>query len=183
MSGWTTEMAAAIPDNGEVDQTGVPVTQAVDPAAAGNRAQEHGWAPKIHYDYDAYNKSNKQLMEDQAAFLGENDEDIGIGGLVRGQWHSNVRFLSLSEVVFSTSMSKSFRKMLTPSLFRRRSTSGRMSMEMLVPNFPNWRNNCLVPRTTSVLASISRRKSQHSLVDWLLTKFCKHHQARSRPGG
>lgn len=164
MSGWTTEMAAALPGNGEADQTGAPVTQPFAQAVVDNRAKEHGWAAKVPYDYESYTKSNKQLMEDQAVFTGDNPEDFGTGGIRRGQWHSNVSFSRSRRLSFQTSVIRFFRGVLTARLFRRRFTSGRTSMEMLVPSSPNWRSNCLVPRTTFVLASISSRKCRHCQV-------------------
>jgi hypothetical protein len=84
MSGWTNDMASALPDTTQTDAPPAPAAEAntIDP-------QAHGWAPKMAYDYESYTKSNKDLMAAQAEFTGE-DPQIAVGGLRPGQWHSDV---------------------------------------------------------------------------------------------
>ena len=78
-------MTIGLPDNGDATQTNAPAQVAESTV---NRAQEHGWAPKTAYDYEAYTKSNKELIEAQSAFTGE-DPEIAVGGLKPGMWHSD----------------------------------------------------------------------------------------------
>lgn len=73
MSAWNTDnMALALPetagDASRGEASGQPAVEPTNP----NKAQEFGWAPKVAYDYESYAKSNKELMEAQAAFTGNN---------------------------------------------------------------------------------------------------------------
>ena len=71
MSTWNTDdMALALPETaGDASHNEASAQPAVEPTNP-NKAQEYGWAPKVAYDYESYAKSNKELMEAQAAFTG-----------------------------------------------------------------------------------------------------------------
>jgi hypothetical protein len=89
MSGWTTDMAAALPDSNNTP----PPAKVTAPAGAlpSMTPQEHGWGPKVEYRYEAYNKSSK---DHQATLFTDGDEateDIGVGGIARGDWASNAQ--------------------------------------------------------------------------------------------
>jgi ATP-dependent RNA helicase DDX3X len=69
--GWNMpEVAAALPT---ADQP------AAEEAAEKKNPQEAGWVPKQSYDYDTYNKSGKEML----------DESIALGGIQRSQWASD----------------------------------------------------------------------------------------------
>jgi ATP-dependent RNA helicase DDX3X len=120
MSTWNTDdMALALPEAaGDARQNEVSAQPAAEPTNP-NKAQEFGWAPKVAYDYESYVKSNKELMEAQAAFTGNKpsasflesdlgsksfntnetftdcfirigeDPDVAVGGVKLGQWASD----------------------------------------------------------------------------------------------
>jgi ATP-dependent RNA helicase DDX3X len=96
MSAWETKgMAEALPD--------VPESNAGQTKL---NPQEHGWAPKQKFNYEDYNKSNKELADQFAAqkTAGEGNDDFvapgesasgfqetsgAVGGLQQGDWSSN----------------------------------------------------------------------------------------------
>jgi hypothetical protein len=93
MSGWTSDMAAALPpDSGDASAVaGAPAVQAPN-----TRAQDAGWVPKTAYNYEAYMKTTKDLAAAQVEFTGE-DPQLAVGGLLPQQWHSEVRTYPLHQ--------------------------------------------------------------------------------------
>ena len=90
---WTGEMAAALPDSG-----GAAAPAATPSAEAATtpdtRAQDHGWAPKVAYDYDAYAITSKDLADAQTAFTGE-EPQLAVGGQLPGKMAFDVCIRSL----------------------------------------------------------------------------------------
>lgn len=70
MSAWDTgDMAAALPDAAPPVEQGseAPATEKKDP-------QAYGWVAPTKYDYETFNKTNKELEEAQAAAAPEEHE-------------------------------------------------------------------------------------------------------------
>lgn len=66
MSAWATgDMAAALPD-ATVEQPAVEQGPEA-PAAEKKDPQAYGWVAPVKYDYDTFNKSNKELEEARAS--------------------------------------------------------------------------------------------------------------------
>lgn len=99
MAAWETEdMSAALPDPSTPVQS---VSGAPQQAPAGAPAdapkvnpQDAGWGQKQNYDYETYNKSNKELQEIQQANAAgpnsqEDDDQDAVGGLRSGDWAGN----------------------------------------------------------------------------------------------
>jgi hypothetical protein len=87
MSAWTSDIAAALPDN---DNAAVQTDAPAEAAAPDTRAQDHGWAPKSAYDYETYLKSATDLADAQAVFTVD-EPQYAVGGLAQGIPHSQVR--------------------------------------------------------------------------------------------
>lgn len=89
MTGWTIEMASALPTAPPANGGKVPAEAPILAAESTTKTpQEHGWAAKVNYDYASYNMSSKQLQESQTDIVMEEPE-IAVGGIATGQWHSN----------------------------------------------------------------------------------------------
>jgi ATP-dependent RNA helicase DDX3X len=73
MSAWGTgDMAAALPD-AAVEQPAEQVTDA--PAAETKDPQAYGWVAPTKYDYETFNKTNKELEETREVESGENQAE------------------------------------------------------------------------------------------------------------
>lgn len=74
MAAWGTgDMAAALPD-ATVEQPAVKQASYA-PAAEKQDPQAHGWVEPMKYDYERFNKTNKQLEESREAQLAESAEN------------------------------------------------------------------------------------------------------------
>jgi ATP-dependent RNA helicase DDX3X len=74
MAAWgTSDIAAALPDT-TVEQTAVEQASEA-PAAEKQDPQAHGWVEPMKYDYETFNKTNKELEESREAQPAESAEN------------------------------------------------------------------------------------------------------------